>query len=260
MLKPTLRVSEVRIFRDSNVVYEASLHSGVNIIRGSNASGKTTIMDFIFYGLGGENIAWRSQALLCDSIVLEVFLNGVPICLRRPVVDKNNNPMAIFWGAWAKAEKASFREWETYPYSRSAAKESFSQVIFRAMGLPELRGESSSNITMHQLLRLMYSDQRTPSDEIFRSETWDTGLNREAIGNYLCGVFSAELYDSQVELRLVDSDLDKVNVQLRGIFAVLGKSGQESGNSTDFLRAESAAVNEEVKRQEQLLTDLKKID
>jgi len=111
---------------------------------------------------------------------------------------------------------------------------------------------------MHQLLRLMYSDQRTPSDEIFRSETWDTGLNREAIGNYLCGVFSAELYDSQVELRLVDSDLDKVNVQLRGIFAVLGKSGQESGNSTDFLRAESAAVNEEVKRQEQLLTDLKK--
>ena len=87
MLKPTLRVSEVRIFRDSNVVYEASLHSGVNIIRGSNASGKTTIMDFIFYGLGGENIAWRSQALLCDSIVLEVFLNGVPICLRRPVVD-----------------------------------------------------------------------------------------------------------------------------------------------------------------------------
>ena len=47
MLKPTLRVSEVRIFRDSNVVYEASLHSGVNIIRGSNASGKTTIMDFI---------------------------------------------------------------------------------------------------------------------------------------------------------------------------------------------------------------------
>ena len=81
------------------------------------------------------------------------------------------------------------------------SKESFSQILFRALGLPELRGESAANITMHQILRLMYVDQRTPHDEIFRAEPFDTQLTRETVGNYLCGVYSDGLYDAKLELK-----------------------------------------------------------
>ncbi|MDA7416661.1 AAA family ATPase [Xenophilus arseniciresistens] len=258
LLEPTLRVSAMRIHRDRNIVYEANFHSGVNIVRGQNSTGKSTILDFIFYGLGGEDVPWKNEALLCDHVTLEVFLNGIPISLRRQVNDSIRNPMSIFWGPLNEAFKSSVSDWETYPYQRSTSKESFSQVLFRSLGLPELRGEGAANITMHQLLRLMYSDQRTPHDEIFRAEAFESDLNRETIGNYLCGVYSADLYEAQIELKQVESDLTRAVSDLRNIFAVLGKSGQGGATTLEFLQAEAAAVNEEMAVNESHLQELRK--
>ncbi len=112
--------------------------------------------------------------------------------------------------------------------------------------MPELRGEGASNITMHQLLRLLYVDQRTPHDAIFRAEPFDTILTRETVGNYLCGIYSADLYDAQLELKVVDAQLSKSVSDLRSLFSVLGKSGQGGGNTTDFLQAEAASLSDEI--------------
>ncbi len=226
--------------------YDVSFHEGVNIIAGQNASGKSTIMDFIFYGIGGESVPWKNEALLCTDVFVELSLNSVPVTLRRVVNEERRNPIQIFWGDLPSADAASYSHWESYPYQRSASKESFSQVLFRAMGLPELRGESASNITMHQIMRLMYVDQRTPHDEIFRSEPFDTQLTKETVGNYLCGVYNDELYDAQLELKNVDAQLDKAVAQLRNLMVVLGRSGQAGANTLEMLQAEQASVEAEL--------------
>jgi DNA repair exonuclease SbcCD ATPase subunit len=49
-----LALKRLRITKDASAVFDESFHRGVNIIRGENSSGKSTISDFIFYGLGGE--------------------------------------------------------------------------------------------------------------------------------------------------------------------------------------------------------------
>lgn len=203
-------------------------------------------MDFIFYGLGGESIPWKNEALLCTDVFLEVALNSVPVTLRRIVNDERRNPIQIYWGDMVSADAASFSQWEMYPYQRSPTKESFSQVLFRAMGLPELRGESASNITMHQIMRLMYVDQRTPHDEIFRAEPFDTQLTKETVGNYLCGVYNDELYDAQLELKAVDAQLDKAVAELRSLMIVLGRSGQASVSTVELLQAEQASIEDEL--------------
>lgn len=245
LLEPTLQLVCLKVLRNKGVAYVAHFHEGVNIVSGQNASGKSTVMDFIFYVLGGENVPWKNEALLCDEVLAEVLINGASITLRRGISDKQKNPIAIYWGKIVDAENAPFSDWETYPYQRSAAKESFSQVIFRLMGLPELRGEGAANITMHQLLRLLYVDQRTPHDQMFRAEPFDTILTRETVGNYLCGVYSSQLYEAQIELRAVEAQLGKSVSDLRNLFSILGKSGQ-TGNTSDFLRAEAASVQNEI--------------
>lgn len=258
LYKPTLQLRKLRVLREKRIAYQADFHEGVNIIRGQNASGKSTIVDFIFYALGGDNLPWKNEALLCSEVRAELELNGLRMTVSRPVSDAPRNPLSIYWGTLEAANTAPRSEWQTYPYQRSASKESFSQVIFRLLEMPELRGEGASNITMHQLLRLLYVDQRTPHDAIFRAEPFDTILTRETVGNYLCGIYSAGLYDAQLELKAVDVQLSKSVAELRSVFHILGRSGQGGGNTTDFLQAEAASIGSEIETLNEKVVQLRK--
>ena len=255
IFKPNLQLSKIRIMSGANSAYSAEFHSGINIISGQNASGKSTIMDFIFYGLGGEDIPWKTEALSCTDVFLEVEINGAPITLRRDINTERRSPLMIFWERLDKAILAPHHEWESYPYQRSIAKESFSQILFRALELPELRGESASNITMHQILRLMYVDQRTPHDEIFRNEPFDTQLTRETVGNYLCGVHSDELYSKKLELKSVEVALENAVSTLRNLFSVLGKSGHAS--TIELLDAEEKDIFSALSNHKNRLLEIK---
>lgn len=258
LYKPTLQLRKLRVLREKRVAYQADFHKGVNIIRGQNASGKSTVVDFIFYALGGDSVPWKNEALLCSEVRAELELNGLRMTVSRPVSDASRNPLSIYWGTLDAADAAPRSEWETYPYQRSASKESFSQIIFRLLEMPEVRGEGASNITMHQLLRLLYVDQRTPHDAIFRAEPFDTILTRETVGNYLCGIYSAELYDAQLELKTVDAQLSKSVSELRSLFNILGRSGQGGGNTTDFLQAEAASISNEIVTLSEKVIELRK--
>lgn len=76
--EPTLEVLRLVIERNGQPVYDEAFHHGVNIIRGENSSGKSTILNSIFYGLGGDLKAWSEAALLCTRIIVEVSVNGLP--------------------------------------------------------------------------------------------------------------------------------------------------------------------------------------
>lgn len=56
---PMISVRRMIVKREANSVYDAAFHPRLNIIRGENSSGKSTLLDFMFYGLGGEVSDWR---------------------------------------------------------------------------------------------------------------------------------------------------------------------------------------------------------
>jgi predicted ATPase len=62
------RIRRLRVLRKGRAVYDQGFHSGVNIIRGENGSGKSTIADFIFYILGGEFDNWKTAAADCNQV------------------------------------------------------------------------------------------------------------------------------------------------------------------------------------------------
>jgi hypothetical protein len=220
-IEPFLLLARLVVVKDGKRAYDEPFHAGVNIIRSEkNSAGKSTIADLIFYALGGDLTAWKDEAAACDTVFAEVQMNGVPVTLRRDISADGQQPMWIFIGSFETAFEAPLgADWQKYPYRRFGDKESFTQVLFRLLEMPEVPADAEANITMHQLLRLMYVDQMTPVDRIFRFESRDSPLRRQAVGDLLCGVFDERIYPAQILLRQKEKEFEAVSRQLTGLNA-----------------------------------------
>ncbi|WP_312917843.1 AAA family ATPase [Stenotrophomonas sp.] len=227
-------------------MYDEEFHQGVNIIHGSNGSGKSTIADFIFFALGGELTQWRKEAMLADYVLAEVTTSEATLTLRRDVSSDAGRPMHIYFGSYDAAVKADMREWERFPYKRSASQFSFSQILFQAMCIPEAVGAGESNITMHQLLRVLYSDQLTPIQRIFRVEPFDPWEVRQAVGDLLCGLGGYNLHSSRLELRAKKKEFEDVNRSYKSLIVVAASLGDD----VSLENIDVAKRNAEAKRSE----------
>src|SRR5260221_1792412 len=153
--EPTLIITRAVVERGAQPAYDEVFHAGVNVIRGENSSGKSTVLNFIFYGLGGDLADWSEMALLCDRVFVEAEFNGKVATLSREISKQAGQPMEIFGGAFDSGRKAPREEWVRYPYRRSQNVESFSQALFRLLQMPEVANEASGNLTIHQILRIL---------------------------------------------------------------------------------------------------------
>lgn len=246
VFEPTLILRQLRVMKDNRTVFDETFRTGVNILRGENGSGKSTIADLIFYALGGDSPPLKREALLCDSVLADVLFSGSPVTLRREVTSLQMRPMSIYFGPLADAVEAGNDQWQTYPYAARNDRESFSSVLFRSLGMPETQGVMQTRITMHQILRLMYIDQQTSYDRIFRAEDFDSAITREAVGAFLCGFDEPALYDAKIRLQEAEREYSFVSKELKTIFEVLGPAGESM--SVAFLEQEEH--NKAVERKE----------
>lgn len=224
--KPRLVLNRLVIVKDGLVIYDESFHLGVNIIRGTdNSVGKSSIAEFIFFALGGDlgGDRWKEEMRLSDTTFAEVSINGQVATLRRPIEGAApRRSMSIYWGDYTQASASAATGWEVFPFpAMPGGKESFSQVLFRALEIPQVKGELASRITMHQVLRLLFVDQMTPSNLIFRHDPFDSALLREAVGSLLTGVYDDRLYEIAFEIGRLKSELDALRDQLSAVLAVL---------------------------------------
>ena len=215
-----LRLNRLRVDRQGSIAYDHSFHEGVNIVRGQNGSGKSTIADFIFFILGGEFDDWKGAAKRCDEVQAEVETPRGKLTLRRRMASAQE-PISVFFGPMADAAISALDRWEQWSTRRRGGQESFSQVMFRSILIPEAQSEGAANVTMHQLLRLCYSDQRTPATRLFRFESFDTQSIREAVGDLVCGISGYEIYEIDLELREKQKQLDEVRAELTGLLKAL---------------------------------------
>ena len=241
LFRPNLELVDLSIFRRGQLVFSEAFHSGLNIIRGENSSGKSTIMDFIFYGLGGDLLEhqWRESALLCDTVTLGVKLNGKDVTLQRDVEQKSSQPMRIFFGPSSEALKSSGVGWERYSFRRSQS-ESFSQVMFRLLGLPEVQyGEANTKITMNQILRLLYSDQLSSVEKLFRGQPFDDAITRQTVGHLLLGAFSDDYYTARLNLKTYEAEIKDVVSRISTLIRLHGRDGHpltEEWTDQEYLR------------------------
>ncbi len=210
----------VVIALNGSVAYDEVFHRGVNIIRGDNSSGKSTVSNFIFYILGGEFTDFVPEAKKCSEVFAETVMNGAVITLRRPIeVDENRKvktrtSIYFYWGDYQESRNPPRdKHWQKFGYNSYPETKSFSNVIFDNLDIPTVKGES--NITIHQLLRLMYIDQESPTSSLFVYEQFDSQITRETTAELLLGIYDDELYQNRKRLNDVYREIDDLKSDIR---------------------------------------------
>jgi hypothetical protein len=225
---PFLKLNRLVIFtKGGQIAYDEVFHDGVNIIRGHNGAGKSTIGNFIFYVLGGDFKKWTTAALYCGDVYAEVHINSEPITIKRTVSTSGSQPMSIFWGTYEESKALGSEGWQIFPYRRTEDKKSFSNALFLSLGFPELRGDVDSNITMHQILRMLYIDQKSLTLDLLMTESFDSSITRKTIADLLFGVYDDSLYSDKIELRESEKDFEIKKKQFEGIEQIFKASDNE---------------------------------
>jgi len=210
MSRPFMLLKRLVVYGNGRAVYDQIFHSGVNIIRGKNSSGKSTITDMIFYILGGENLEWTDEAASCDLVQAEFDMCGLILSLRREITSDTPPAIAVCEGPLSETTK-SLTGWSYYGRQRSSSKESFSQFLFDHLGLPQTKSiDSHANVTMYQVLRLVYGDQNTDSTSIFRNERQpfaDRQDIRRSVGEMLLGIDDLKGHELRLEQIQVAKEL-----------------------------------------------------
>lgn len=219
-----LKLNELRVIKGGRTVFQEEFHRGINIIRGHNSTGKSTISNFIFFVLGGEFVDWLPEAASCDYVIAEIEINGAPITVKRDIDNVQRRPMSIFIGELQKAISSNYEGWNIYPYNKTDKTESFSQLLFKALDFPEISTENQESITINQILRLLYIDQLSSLDSLMRNEDFDSPLIRSAIGNLLLGTYNDELLKVQIELRKKEREYNDVKKQVKALEDVFDNS------------------------------------
>lgn len=221
-MKNNLYLRRLVVFTNQGgIAYDEKFHNGINIICGDNSSGKSTITHFIFFALGGEFSDFVPEARECQVVFAEIQVNDTIVTLKRyiEISERTNNinsriAMHFFWGDYEESQNPPPNKyWQKFQYNTTPDKRSFSNVLFELLGLPEVREEN--NITIHQVLRLLYIDQESPTSSLFFYEEFDKQAVREAVSDLLLGVYNQDLYTLKLNLYNAEKQLEEVKNEIR---------------------------------------------
>ena len=221
MMSNHLFLNRLRIVTENgDVAFDEQFHKGVNIIRGDNSSGKSTITHFIFYALGGAFSDFVPEARKCSAVFAEIEMNGGIFTVKRDLVKDDagsistQTPMFFFFGNMNESLNPPVdKTWQKYGYKTTENRKSFSNILFDFLELPTVKGDA--NITFHQILRLLYIDQDSPTSSLFYYEHFDSQLTRETVSDLLLGVYNEELYEKKRRLINAEKELDEVKSEIK---------------------------------------------
>ncbi|MEK0337207.1 MAG: AAA family ATPase [Nitrosopumilus sp.] len=220
---PSLILNRLVVIGEGKLAFDLRFQKGINIIRGDNGTGKSTIIDFIYYGLGAELTEWTDEQKRCSEVVIEVLINHRVFCLKREIKDSGTAPMYFYEGTSEYALNDS-QNWLRYPIRRSDQIHSYSQQLFKMMGLPQHKTDDSKNLTMHQILRLMYIDQITQTNKLLKADPrYDNYNIRKAIGEFLLGIDDLVAHNLRQKLIKANKNHEIIKGELKAINRILTK-------------------------------------
>lgn len=196
------------------------LNDGIIIIEGENEHGKSTFMDLIYYGLGGKVSGFNKGDVNADNkhneiyndlnnyVELEVEINGKVYEFTRTIgfntiyiVDSENNVTECSIYRNSNNDDVIFSDW-----------------ILKQLGIEVfdiIQGTKKFKLNFSDLMRLIYHDQKTEVDRIFKNPDNDNFIAdsleiRKAIFEVLLGEIYNEYYSVLGQYKLKSKEFEKM--------------------------------------------------
>ncbi len=262
-----LRIKKV-IYSGQKYFFESEIFDkNIVLIEGDNGTGKSTLCNLIYFGLGGRVNEFRLDSdkkhkeITSDTdnyIELYVGINGDNFLLRRylsenditvtpfveSVVDEGDEK-SVQYSAQEKAE-----ETKVYTiFRREEEPFTFSDWILGKLGITVVelyQGYTTFKVNFSDLMRLLYHDQQPDPEFIYKK--LDTKSNfvsdsetlRKAIFELLVGKAFSEFYDAIAEAKKAEKDKAVAKSLVDEYTALADKiRGREEFRNKSFLQEEA---------------------
>lgn len=199
------------------------LNEGLIIMEGVNHHGKSTFMNLIFFGLGGDYNPFNKEKkeklhkeITNDTnnyVELHIELNDAKYKLTRHFYQN-----IIF----ISDEKKNVIVTKTSRKIQDDSKEVFSDWLLKKLDIKVfdvVQGINKFKINFKDLMRLIYYDQETQIDKIYKENVGDNYFNntvkmRMAIFEVLMGCVYDDYYSKEGEFKLKSQEYNKLKNKL----------------------------------------------
>lgn len=238
------------IYIGENYKFESpNLNDGIVILEGDNEHGKTTFMNLIYYGLGGKVPGFYQKDKKSTSkhteiyndksnyVELHIEINKEKYSLIRAF---NSNIISIIDRSKEKIIEASI--------NRNGKSENtiFSDWILGKLGIEVfdiVQGVNQFKLGFNDLMRLIYYDQKTDIDKIYKSAQNENFISdsrdvRCAIFEVLIGESYNEYYNILGKQKLKSKEYDKVCASLDAFNEFLRETNYEKLENIEYIKGE----------------------
>lgn len=199
-----LKIKSLEYDGDNYYYKSPEFESGLNIILGNNGSGKTTFCDLLYYALGGDVYQFKKDSsephreIISDTnnyVELKIYIDNTEYSLKRKIGDNN---ISI---KYTINKKDIF---EYYPiYRNNQSPYIFSDWLLKHLQIKNIKlydGYRSYIINIKDLIRLIYHDQNTNPQKIYKNPNRDDFIqNSEFIRKVIFELLMGENYDEYYE-------------------------------------------------------------
>lgn len=249
----SLVVKQLCYSGDTYFYKSPELKRGLNIIEGTNGSGKTTFFMLLYYSFGGKvpefekDYEKRHQEITSDTNgFVETFLQ----------IGDDSYQIKRFIGA-NEIIVTSVNDLEILNINRGRNnKETFSDWILGKLNIPMTKfsqGGKQFYLSIYDYFRIFYHDQTSDPDEIFKKVDkknvyTDSREIRNAIFQIMLGEHSAEYYQKLSEMKSIQVDLNSCKAKVEEYKSLSAEhSGHERKNSTS-LETEIIEFTEQIQK------------
>lgn len=201
-----LRVKAVSLV-GASAPHSWSFPQGVTVIVGDSGGGKTSLLNLIKYGLGGDAPITSTLAGAAQGVLIEARMGDRELTLWRSFhsrksivgVSEGDNPLGEF-----SAKKCKSRPW-------------ISDLLLTALGIPVIRVPSSRSANSHRLTSISFQDvfaysyldqdaidQETVKDK----ESYGPGAKRPWTFELLHGIIDSDVAELEVRREELAKETD----------------------------------------------------